>query len=96
MSIPGGWNITENAKNLPACDLPEKVASTFTKVTKGLIGAKYEPLLYLATQIVDGENHMILCRETLSTFPQAIKISTLILHIPATGDPQIITVTQLF
>ncbi len=96
MSISGGWSITTDALKYPACNLPEQVASAFSEVTTGLVGAKYEPLMYLATQVVNGTNHMILCRETLSDANHTVKVSTMILNIPTSGDPQIILNNSLF
>lgn len=96
MSLSGGWQITEDALNCPVCNLPEDLASAFSKVTKDLVGAKYDPLMYVSTQVVSGINHMILCRETLSDAEHTVKISTMILNVPATGDPQILAVNQLF
>ncbi len=96
MGLCGGWEITEDALNYPACNLPEEVASVFSQVTKDLVGAKYEPLMYLSTQVVSGINHMILCRETLSDAEHTVKISTIVLYVPASGDPQIIAVNDLF
>ncbi len=96
MALCGGWEITKDALNYPVCNLPEKVASAFSQVTMDLIGAKYEPLMYLATQVVNGTNHMILCRETLSDANPTVKISTMILNVPVNGDPQILTVNPLF
>lgn len=96
MSLSGGWQITEDALNYPVCNLPEELASVFSKVTKDLVGAKYDPLMYVSTQVVSGINHMILCRETLSDAEHTVKISTMILNVPATGDPQLLAVNQLF
>ncbi len=96
MGLCGGWTITEDALSYSTCNLPEMVASAFSQVTMDLVGAKYEPLMYLATQVVNGTNHMILCRETLSDAAHTVKISTIILNIPASGDPQLIAVNQLF
>lgn len=59
-----GLEITKDALNYPACNLPEQVASAFSKVTMDLRGAKYEPLMYLSTQVINVTNHMILCRRT--------------------------------
>lgn len=96
MSLCGGWEITEEALNYPVCNLPENVASVFLKLTSNLVGAKYEPLMYLSTQVVSGMNHMILCRQTLSDAEHTVKISTMILNVPANGEPQIVAINQLF
>lgn len=96
MNIPGGWEITKDALNSSACNLPQQVASAFSKVTMELVGAKYEPLLYLATQVVNGTNHMILCKQALSDLDHTDKISVMTIHIPTDGDPQIVSISQLF
>lgn len=96
MNIPGGWNITEDAKNYPVCNLPQEVATAFSEVTENLQGASYEPLMYLATQVVNQMNHMILCRETLSDREGTVIISTMVVNIPASGEAQIVTVNRMF
>lgn len=96
MVLCGGWQITEDALAYSACNLPEDVASVFSQVTKDLEGARYEPLMYLATQVVSGINHMILCRVTLSDEEHTVKISTIILNVPVSGEPHILTVNDLF
>lgn len=96
MSLRGGWVITEDAEKYPTCSLPEQVATAFSEVTKALLGPKYEPLMYAATQVVSGTNHMILCRQTLSDAERTVKLSTLVLNIPANGEPQIVVINPLF
>lgn len=96
MSISGGWTITKEAENYPICNLPEKVASAFSHVTMDLVGAKYEPLMYIATQVVSGTNHMIICRQTLSDAEHTIRIVKMVLYIPLNGDPQIMLIDPLF
>lgn len=39
---------------------------------------------------------MILCRETLSDAEHTVKISTMILNVPASGEPQILAINPLF
>lgn len=59
---PGGWKLA----NLEATELPERVASAFTAVTKDLIGATYTPVLYCGQQTVRGFNYMLICEQKLS------------------------------
>ncbi len=96
MKLCGGWTITKDALTYPVCDLPENVASIFSKATMDLVGAKYEPLMYLSTQVVSGSNHMILCREIMSDAQHTVKISTMILNDPVNGEPQILAINPLF
>lgn len=56
----GNWVL---AKFTP-CELPEKIATGFIQATSGIVGARYTPLLYAASQIVAGTNHMIICAAT--------------------------------
>lgn len=88
--------ITESAKEFPACDLPEEVASAFAQAMGQINGAGYVPLMHLATQVVGGMNYLLLCRETLAVAEPVEKIATVTLFVPATGDPQITNVTPLF
>lgn len=92
----GGWNITEDAKNFSVCDLPEEVASAFLKVTQNLAGARYEPLMFAATQVVAGINYMILCRETTTDKDLTVVLSTMTITVPVDGEPQIFAVDRLF
>ena len=54
--ILGGWNLDE----VKGCSLPQKVATDFTAVTSELVGADYEPIAYLGSQVVNGTNYWIL------------------------------------
>ncbi len=93
--VAGGWTITEDFKNYPVCDLPQGVADAFSEVMKNWVGAKYEPLMYLGTQVVSGTNHMILCRETLADREQTVKAATVIMNAPVSGEPQILAINQI-
>ncbi len=53
--------------HMEPCDLPQKLATGFGEVTQGLTGAQYVPVLYVGEQVVHGINHMLICRQTLST-----------------------------
>ncbi len=92
----GGWKITEAAMDYPTCSLPEHVATAFSEAMAGLLGAKYEPLMYAATQIVSGSNHMILCRQASSDLEHTVRLVTVVLYIPINGEPQILTINPLF
>ncbi len=73
----GAWEVIEN---IPACSLPEQVATGFSEVTANMLGAKYVPVLYCATQIVAGINHMIICEQTLATHPEKKHIVKMVLN----------------
>ncbi|MBR0204188.1 MAG: hypothetical protein IJQ56_07480, partial [Synergistaceae bacterium] len=52
----GGWNLDE----VKACNLPQKAQTAFIAATSELVGADYEPICYLGSQVVNGTNYRIL------------------------------------
>ena len=59
--VPGGW---ENAKD-PT--ITEDLKKIMAKATETITGEEYEPVAYIASQVVSGKNHAILCKATPST-----------------------------
>ncbi len=57
----GGWNLKEISSKLP-----KDVEKGFKEETEHLVGASYEPVLYVGSQVVAGINYMIICKQTLS------------------------------
>lgn len=60
-SLMGGWNVAD----IQPCNLPQRVASAFTAVTENLVGAMYEPLLYIGSQIVNGINYGVIAKQSI-------------------------------
>ena len=56
----GGYEI-----NVSTSGMPQKVATGFAKVFESMVGASYEPIAYLGSQLVNGTNHALLCKQTL-------------------------------
>lgn len=46
---------------------PQKVATYFDEIMGKLLGASYEPVAYLGSQVVNGTNHALLCEQTVLT-----------------------------
>lgn len=61
MPIVGGWDISE----LKPAKLPQKAATAFTGATDGVIGAEYEPMLYVGRQLVNGTNYCFIALQTI-------------------------------
>ncbi|MDV0445013.1 hypothetical protein MmiAt1_05650 [Methanimicrococcus sp. At1] len=74
--MTGEWEIIENE----ACPLPQKIATGFHDAFKDYVGASYKPVLYIATQLVNGTNHMFICEQTLITNPIHLGYAKVILH----------------
>lgn len=60
MNEVGNWVLEE----FTPCKLPKEVAAGFSQVMSTIVGVSYTPLLYAATQVVAGKNHMIICEST--------------------------------
>ena len=58
--IAGGWRYTENP------EVDDNVAEVVDKATGKLLGAEYEPVAYIGSQVVAGMNHAVLCRVRFS------------------------------
>ena len=60
-NVPGGW---ENAAD-PS--ITEDIKKIMAKATETITGEDFEPVAYIASQVVAGKNHAILCKATPST-----------------------------
>ncbi len=79
--ICGGWVLTEN---MQSDGLPEKLASAWAEVMN-LTGAEYLPVLYVGTQLVNGMNHMVVCRQTLITQDNETHLVKVVLNCSLSG-----------
>ena len=76
MALLGGWDISE----LKGCNLPQKAQSAFTGATMDLVGADYQPVLYVGSQQVNGTNYCILALQTLVTAQPKKRLVKLVIH----------------
>lgn len=58
----GSWTINP-VKGM----LPQKLASGWDEAFEKLLGAKYEPIVYVGSQVVNGTNHMIIAKQNRVT-----------------------------
>lgn len=63
----GSWMWNQKSTSL---DANKEVKEAFEKAMQELSGVNYEPIAYLAYQVVSGNNYCILCRSTV-TYPDA-------------------------
>ena len=68
--------------NKPADKLPQDLASAFGNINAGLLGATYTPIWYVGTQVVNGINHILVCKEIRSTKDKDTCIVVLVINIP--------------
>ena len=65
-TLCGGWT--------PSADpaVTEELKTLFDKGTETLTGASYIPVAYLGSQVVDGTNHVFLCR-AVTAYPGSLE-----------------------
>ena len=73
----GGWTIINHS----ATSLPQDLASVNFKN----IGARFEPIWLVASQLVNGTNYLLICKSTASDLNATQSIVGLIVNIPP-GD----------
>lgn len=71
----GGWTINP-VKGM----LPQKLASGWDEALGTLIGAKYDPIVYVGSQVVNGTNHMIIAKQTRMTANSDTAIVQIVLN----------------
>lgn len=74
-NLMGGWEIA----SMEACKLPEDVAAGFSSISH-LLGASYIPVLYGGRQLVNGWNHMLICKQELSAREPEEHLVEMMLH----------------
>lgn len=69
-------------------NLPQRVASAFTRIFGSMVGASYEPIAYLGSKLVAGTNHAILATQTLITGQDVHNVVLIVLNEkPGNVDP---------
>ena len=75
----GTWNV-----DIKLNTMPQKIATAFTKLNE-MVGANYEFIAYLGTQVVNGINHAVLAKQTILTGKDTDNIVLVIIN-EKTGD----------
>ena len=89
MALLGGWNIDE----MKGVNLPQKAQSAFTAVTGGIVGAEYQPVLYVGSQLVNGTNYCIFALQTLVTAKPEKRLVKMIIHEAIDGTASLVSVS---
>lgn len=89
MALLGGWNIDE----MKSVNLPQKVASAFTAVTGGIVGAEYQPVLYVGKQVVNGTNYCLFALQTLVIARPEKRLVKMIINEATDGTVSLVSVS---
>lgn len=71
----GSWNI-----KIVVDAMPQKVATAIGALAEQLVGAEYEPIAYLGSQVVNGTNHAVLAKQTIMDGRDTANIVVLIFN----------------
>ena len=85
----GGWNLEE----VKGTALPQKVQTDFTAVTSDMVGADYEPIAYLGSQVVNGTNYRILALQKMTRPDIEKRIVKMIIHEALDGSVRLVSVS---
>lgn len=91
MAELGSWNIDE----VKGCNLPQKAQSAFTAVTSDLVGADYEPIAYLGSQLVNGTNYRILALKTTIVPNGGKTFVKMVINSAADGSTRLVSVSRV-
>ena len=91
MAKIGSWNMAE----MKGVNLPQKAQSAFTSVTESLVGAKYEPVLYVGKQIVNGMNYCILASQQILVPNAELRLVKMIIHVSLEGTASIVSISGI-
>lgn len=87
----GGWNYQE----MQACNLPQPVATAFSKAFEGFVGVDYVPVLYVASQVVAGTNYCIICKTTSVTNPPTKGCKVVYIYSDLQGNSHITKINDV-
>lgn len=87
--IAGGWSYAED----PAVE--GKVSEVVGKATAKLLGAEYEPVANIGSQVVAGINHAVLCRITAVTPDAEAKYSLLYTYEDLEGNCEVTGISDI-
>jgi len=75
----GGYELV----NIPASRIPQDAATAvFGAINSGILGATYDPFWYVGSQVVNGKNHLFLCKEIRATANKDTSIVGLVINVP--------------
>lgn len=76
--------------------MPQKVVTAFSKFQENLVGAEYEPIAYLGSQVVNGINHAILAKQIITTGKDSENLVVLIFNEkPASLEMTLINIERV-
>lgn len=82
----GTWTLAD----FKGVKLPQEVATGFVAVTSELVGAEYQPVLYIGNQVVKGTNYCVLALQTIRGKQRFVKV---IFNLDLDGEYSLISIS---
>jgi hypothetical protein len=87
--LDGAWKI-----GIVTDGMPQKVATAFGKLND-VVGAKYAPIAYVGSQLVNGTNHAVIAEQTLVTRDPVKNVVLIIFNEPINASADDLTVVSI-
>ena len=89
MSKLGGWNIKMSTS------MPQKIASAVAGIDE-ICGCKYQPVLYIGSQEVDGTNHAVLMKQIVTNGRDSVNAAVVVFNEkPSCMDVSVIDIHRI-
>lgn len=72
--MTGSWNVNVSTQ------MPQRIATAMSALSEQLIGAEYDFIAYLGSQVVNGTNHAVLAKQTIVTGRDTANIVVLVFN----------------
>ena len=89
-TLAGGWELYDNE----SVALPGDARAAFQKAAKTFTGGALTPVAYVASQVVAGTNHMILCEAETTNAESAKSYQMVVVYADPAGGAEISHVTK--
>lgn len=90
--IVGGWSL---AGNYAALAIPQDDLAVFESATAGYMGASFEPIALLGTQVVSGTNYAFLCVQTVSAADDPYSLVVVTIYEDLHGNSEVFNITPV-
>ena len=90
--IVGGWSL---AGNYAALAIPQDDLAVFESATAGYMGASFEPIALLGTQVVSGTNYAFLCVQTVSAADDPYNLVVVTIYEDLHGNSEVLNITPV-
>ncbi|GAA6322947.1 hypothetical protein [Fusobacterium ulcerans] len=87
----GEWKMVD----MKPCELPQRIATGFTEAFKVMEEVESIPILYCATQVGLGTNHLIICKQVLKRRDSIGHIVKAVLYENLEGKFQVISLENI-